>query len=407
MTGSPAERNLLGAIILDSKQHAYVRKIVGADDFEDARMGVVFDQVGIRASQGLPVDAAIVNGLLPEWGVRGLHVEPFMWADADVYVHAAPEYADSVRAASAARSVRSLMQVAHTELTDGVGPLDVATNALNRLQKLVDGSTTGDLITKTLGELLEGSDDYDWVIPNTLERRDRIVFTGPEGSGKTTLARQIALLSAAGIHPFEFYAIPPVGVLVVDAENTEMQWRREVRLVAERAAARPGAVDPSKTINITTGQRIDITKGPHLAAIHRLIDRHKPDVLFIGPLYKLVPGAINSDEEAAPLIVALDSLRDRGVALVMEAHAGKAAGPNGDRDLRPRGSSALLGWPEFGYGLQPVQGRPGAVEMRPWRGGRDRKREWPRELVRGQLWPWEQQKHQTGQEVPDRTEQQR
>jgi hypothetical protein len=195
-----------------------------------------------------------------------------------------------------------------------------------------------------------------------------------------------------------------VRVLVVDAENTEMQWRREVRLTAERAAARQGAVDPSQAINITTGTRLDITKGPHLSSIHRLIDRHKPDVLFIGPLYKLVPNAINNDDEAAPLIVALDSLRERGVALVMEAHAGKSAGPNGDRDLRPRGSSALLGWPEFGFGLMPINGRPGAVEMRPWRGGRDRKRQWPRELVRGRLWPWEQPKHQRVVEPDDRTE---
>ncbi|MBK0297059.1 hypothetical protein IAE22_34985, partial [Bacillus sp. S34] len=78
----------------------------------------------------------------------------------------------------------------------------------------------------------------------------------------------------------------------------------------------------------------------------------RPDVLFIGPLYRLIPRAINSDDDAAPLLAALDTLRDRGLAMVIEAHAGHAVGHGGERDLRPRGSAALLGWPEFGLGLR-------------------------------------------------------
>ena len=86
-----------------------------------------------------------------------------------------------------------------------------------------------------------------------------------------------------------------------------------------------------------------------------------------------------SDDDAAPLLAALDTLRDRDVALVIEAHAGKATSDKGERNLAPRGSSALLGWPEFGLGLRPVKGKPHEIELIRWRGDRE-ERMWPRKL---------------------------
>jgi RecA-family ATPase len=191
---------------------------------------------------------------------------------------------------------------------------------------------------KTLRQVLLGVDTYDWVIPNFLERMERLVFTGGEGVGKTTLCRQIVVLAAAGIHPLTFQPMPPVRVLVVDAENSEKQWRRGVSWMA-KTAAREGSVDPTDRIFIKAGKRIDITRGTELAKIHRYIDEYKPDIVYIGPIYKLVPGSLNSDEDAAKLIVALDSLRERNVALIMEAHAGKKTDFGGLRNLEPRGSS--------------------------------------------------------------------
>jgi replicative DNA helicase len=387
MTGTQVERNLLGALIRDPLQVGRVHGMVGSVDFSDARLGVVFDGIVERLSRGDAVDAAIVDTALAGWGVRGLDTEPFQWADPSVYAFAAPEYAQGVRADAVRRESRNVANTMQEDLAAGADPMDAASAALNRLQTLVDGHSTGMLQTKTLAEILSGSDAYDWVIPGLLERKDRLIVTGPEGSGKTTFVRQLAVLAAAGIHPTTFEPIDPVKVLVVDAENTERQWRRAVRW-STRRAREVGVVDPALAINIVAGNRIDITRGSHLSEIHRLIDRHKPDVLFIGPLYKLVSKAINNDDDAAPLIVALDSLRERDIALVMEAHAGKAASSLGERDLRPRGSAALLGWPEFGFGLRPDPEMVGYVDIQKWRGDRD-ERNWPKKMKRGEQWPWE------------------
>jgi RecA-family ATPase len=41
------------------------------------------------------------------------------------------------------------------------------------------------------------------VIPGLLERRDRLMLTGEEGLGKSYLLRQIAVMAAAGLDPFD------------------------------------------------------------------------------------------------------------------------------------------------------------------------------------------------------------
>jgi hypothetical protein len=388
VTGSAAERNLLGSLIVDAASYRMADGLVSSEDFEDARLGAVWGGLVLMASTNQSVSAEAIVNRFPEWGVRGLTAaDPWEWTT-DALPYAVAEYATSVRADSVRRQLLALVSsLREATIDQGAAPLDVATDAMGNLARIVDGAASGRLATKTLGEVLAGEDSYDWVIPGLLERKDRAVFTGAEGAGKTTFCRQVVVLSAAGIHPFTFQPIKPLRWLVIDAENTETQWRRAVRYTTARAA-QVGSVSPVDRVHIKAGSRINIAKGPHLSEIHRLIDIHKPDAVYIGPLYKMVPGAINNDDDAAPLIVALDSLRDRGVALLMEAHAGKSTNMQGDRNLAPRGSSALLGWPEFGLGLQPHEEDPDLVRIVRWRGDRD-ERDWPKYLRRNASdWPW-------------------
>lgn len=243
---------------------------------------------------------------------------------------------------------------------------------------------------KPLGDILSADIRYDWLVPELLERRDRLMVTGHEGSGKSWLLRQMVVSMAAGLHPFTLNkTVEPLKCLVVDTENTEQQWGRAARYITS-IAEQHGKGKPRENVHVSAGVRIDLSKPSDINQIHRLIDTHKPDVLYIGPLYKLVARAITTDDDAAPLILALDAIRDRGLCLLMEAHAGHAKGVNGTRDLRPRGSSALLGWPEFGFGLDPHETDNNAAWWSAWRGGRET-RHWPKLLRRGyegEL-PWE------------------
>ena len=383
-----AEEKVLGAVILDPNQYRFVSEIISGEDFSTQQMGVVFDKIGEMIFTGQHVDTITVVNSWSDWNLRGLDSSVvFSWANAEVSTYSATEYASVVRKDSVRRALLSVGQKILGDINDtSVSPIDKVTEAVNSLNEIRSGSSTSEIRAKKLKDILDGEDTYDWLIPGLLERRDRLIVTGPEGFGKTTFIRQISILAAAGINPITFNRIDPVRVLVVDAENTEMQWRRAVRSISE-TAARLGLADPREVIHIAAGKRIDITKGSHLAEIHKLVDTHNPDMLMIGPLYKLVSKAINSDDDAAPLIVALDSLRDRGLSLIMEAHAGKSANADGERDLRPRGSAALLGWPEFGFGLRPVPGDSDSVVLSRWRGDRDQ-RDWPKKMRKGGVWPW-------------------
>jgi len=254
------------------------------------------------------------------------------------------------------------------------------------------------LSPKSLGDLLKLEFEHDWLIPGLLERRDRLVLTGTEGTGKSHLLRQIAISSAAGLHPFKpTQTIKPLRVLVVDAENSEQQWSRGARYVAD-LSRRCGSGDPMANVTVSAGTRLDFTRKSDVDEVHRLIDTFEPDLLYIGPLYKLVPKEISTDDDAAPLIVALDSLRERGLTMLMEAHAGHSKGSGGDRDLRPRGSSALMGWPEFGMGLRLTDFDDSMVNVVKWRGDRE-VRDWPSRLRRGLNgeMPWVPVRHLGGE----------
>ncbi|MGX5770804.1 AAA family ATPase [Microbacterium trichothecenolyticum] len=388
-----AERYVIGAMLADPRM---VRPVQGEGlvprDFADVRLGDIYAGIVRLAAEGKEIDYVTVWQHLDGWNIRNVDLTDLSrWVDEAHAPRSAPFHAGIVRDAAVARRLREIGR----SLAETKEPALALTQGIEALRDLRDRETvslSGGV--KYLGEVLdvpEDEDSYEWVVPDLIEKRDRLLLTGTEGGGKSTFLRQIAVLSSAGIHPFSFYPMPPVKVLVVDAENSERQWRRAVRTMADNARLR-GHADPRQQVALEClTKQIDITRAGDLGAIHRMIDAAEPDVLLIGPLYKLVPRAIKDDDDAAPVLAALDNLRERNVALLIEAHAGHTtSGKGGERDLRPRGSSALLGWPEFGFGLRKEAEHHGrkVTSLVRWRGDREL-RAWPTKLTQGQLWPWE------------------
>lgn len=309
-------------------------------------------------------------------------------------------YASPAEAESYASIVRSLALKRRTT-SELVGALHAARNPnanaegflaslVTKFTNLRDAGSNPQIDALTLRELLDREDEpYDWLIPNVLERGDRLILTGEEGLGKSVLLRQIAVAAAAGLHPFGRGRIDPIKSLIIDCENSERQVRRGMRsLVA--SVGKYGHRDPHDFVMVECTGRIDITSDLVLSRIHQTIDAQLPDLIVIGPMYRLTPKAIQTDDEAAPVLAALDTIKDRGIALLIEAHAGHSAGATGVRNMRPRGSSALLGWPEFGYGLMADRDHENEYLLKRWRGDRDQ-RDWPEHLERGRYdrhLPW-------------------
>jgi len=238
----------------------------------------------------------------------------------------------------------------------------------------------------------EVSDDsYDWVIPNLLEKRERVIVVAAEGVGKTMLARQIAILTSLGVQPFTFQRMQPIRTLTVDLENPERIIRRSSRDIFG-AAMSYGYAKKSLASLVIKPDGLNLLSATDRLLLESYIEDAKPELLVMGPLYKsfIDPGNRTSEAVAIEVVKYLDTIRTvYGCALWLEHHA-----PLGEsqtsRNLRPFGSAVWSRWPEFGLSLQqdPTSVGEYVYDVKHFRGERD-ERHWPLKMKRGKKFPFE------------------
>lgn len=231
---------------------------------------------------------------------------------------------------------------------------------------------------KELFEFLdEPEPEYEWLIPDLLERGDRLIVTGCEGFGKSTLLRQMCLQTAAGIHPFTLDQMTPCRTMLLDLENPRRHLRRKIKELAYLAPIERGLVEI-----VSIPQGVNLLNPVHLEWLHTRIEAHQPALICAGPTYKMSLGDPKDEEQARGVAAALDHIRGLyGCTLILEAHQPYAA-QGASRPERPYGASLWSRWPEFGLHLA----KDG--QLRHWRGERD-ERQWPKRLARGNPWPWQ------------------
>lgn len=386
----PADRHTELAVLaacLESKvARDEARKALTASDFYYPQHAEIWEAMRKLDGHGKSVDPVTISAILKP-GTLAHALLPDLITQVS-HPDGIADYAAIVRGWAQKRRIQQLATRAHQKaMMSGMLPAGFAATIAAEFAAVRDAGAD-DVEALTLAELLDlPEQEYDWIIPGLLERGDRLMVTGEEGLGKSSLLRQIAILAAAGIHPFATARrIEPIKALIYDAENSRRQFVRKTRELHTFACL--NGSDPGPRVMVETTGRVDITRDRDLARIHSLCDALQPDVLVIGPLYRLVPRAINTDDEASPLLAALDTLKDRGIALLIEAHAGKSVVENGGgRNMAPRGSSALLGWPEFGYGMRKHEGMSDYCDFIPWRGARD-ERAWPARMKRAGHMTW-------------------
>ena len=224
-----------------------------------------------------------------------------------------------------------------------------------------------------------------------IERTERVIVVAAEGVGKTMLARQVAILSGCGVHPFTYQRMRQVRTLTVDLENPERIIRRTSREIYNAAFARGYTKSPTAEL-LVKPSGFDLMKPEDREVLERAIEDTKPELLIMGPLYKAFvdPGGRTAEAVAVEVAKYLDYIRDSyQCALWLEHHA-----PLGEsmtnRQLRPFGSAVWSRWPEFGIALTPdiSSGMAYTYDVKHFRGARD-DRPWPTKIKRGRLFPFE------------------
>lgn len=241
--------------------------------------------------------------------------------------------------------------------------------------------------------LAMGFEDDQFVIPNTLAREERVLVTGFEGHGKSTLLRQMAVMCAAGIHPWTLMEMTPCRVLVVDAENGLRQMQGSwSQLVGRAAHHRRPIARGMLNIEAVYLSQPDLTSLDGRAWLHERVAAYRPDVIFLGPIQNLTGRDVKDDEVVRRLKRTVDEARMISQsAVVMEHHAPHKAQGDKERSVRPYGSSLFMKWPDFGYGMKPTD-EEGTYDWHRTRYPRERTRQWPERIRQGRPnsveWPW-------------------
>lgn len=387
-----AERAVLGSCLASPRAYEAASDALSDEDWYLPAHLAVWQLMRQVSASGRPVDPITVNGALvgADAEVKRLVDAPLLGA---LYGGIASplsvgHYAELVAEAGLRRRLITAAQGVMQRATTMDNPAEVAEWAVTEMTIARNTQTTAEASDVDVLDLIEEQTTDDWVIPGLLARGDRLILTASEGLGKSTLLRQIAVMSAAGLHPFTTENIRPVRVLVVDCENGRKLSRDRYRPLVKQAELSGRPVADRLRVDIRPSG-LDLMSAPDAALLLRTVERTKPDLMLIGPIYRLHEDDPNDEKAARRVAAVLDRCRATGCAVITEAHTPHTDGAGGHM-LRPFGSSLWKRWPEFGYCLKlsaDSDYAARACKLIPWRGPRD-ERDWPDGLQAGGLWPW-------------------
>lgn len=294
--------------------------------------------------------------------------------------------------AAAARELRVLGQRVVQMVDDHRPPEDAIQAALDELQVIQRVARGKHEVLSVSAEdfLTNRAEEPTWVIPGLLAQQDRLVLTGSGGLGKSTLLWLISVCGAAGMDPFDWQggvAYEPCRVLIADCENP--RYDQQTRLWNLRKLIRSKGGDYENRLTIAgEGNPMDLMDRPTAAALLATVEHDKPDLVYLGPFYKLHNDDPDKEITVKKVTNVIDQIRATGAAVIMEAHTGKDARRGGS--MEPSGSNMWTWWPEFGVGMRLNPDAP--EEMRHCRLERWRidrvTRSWPEAIETGGAWPW-------------------
>jgi hypothetical protein len=398
-----AEESLLGAMLLKSEVIEEASKRLTPDDFYKPGNGHVFAAITNLHAMGEPADPVTVAEMLDRMDMLQSIGGPAYLINLQAGTPATSNAARYAKIIEEHALLRRLIGVAGEiaeigyDLPDDVPEaLESARNLINALA--ISGITAGSVPDDVwiLDEFLDRPDIElpPWCVEGLLRVGWRVMIVAGEGVGKTVLLRVIGMAAAQGVQPFTHERTDPVRTLIVDLENPDESIMEVCNPIREQAMdAVDEDYDPERAWLWHRPSGINLRDRADRNAFEAVLQHTKPDLVCMGPLYKVYEvGQRDNDEQAAKETMrVLDDFRTRyKFGLLLEHHAPKGSN-GGKRELTPYGTSLWLRWPEIGINLNPEsmdEGDFSIMKLGRWRGDR-LKNQWPDRIRRGGKWLWD------------------
>ena len=391
-----AERAVIGGLILAPTEITGLGSLTVADFYQPAHVSI-FAAIRAAVDTGERVDELVILETLQRRGdLQRVGGAPYLHtcAAAIPSVGNLGYYARLVQQAATRRRLHGLavklQQACYAHDVDDA--LDTAAEVGVAVGLLADEKAHDLDVTREVVELgafvNQPVEPYDWIIPGLLDRMDRVIVVSGEGAGKSTWARQVAISLGQGLHPLNpNLRIPPKRSLIVDLENPPNNIRRKSRFIVNVAESHGGWSSENVYLWSRPGG-VNIRKAGDFGLLERVVAHVRPDIVFLGPIYKAALGGSDRGEQVAgETAFALDRIREKyRVCMWLEHHAPMEQ--DGQRKLRPIESGLWSRWPEFGIALRRDGQGSKTFRLERFRGDRD-ERCWPDELTWGARWPFE------------------
>lgn len=377
------EDYLLSSILLDGPEiiARCLRSGISRRSFSTEQNAVIFDRLLDLARRQVPIDVGTLAEDLRSFKLLdavGGYAYLVQISSALPTTAQAGFYIEKVREASGRRSVLQIVTWAGEKAKDGA-ELEEISAGLSDLQKQLAALGLGDPSVETRpmssygypegddANILIGQDDY-------LGRGGGMLLVSHAGAGKSSLIYGMMMTYALGWLWNGIRCNGALKTLCVQSEDSDRYIGKIRASFAHRHKLTQEQVDQIDRNCVIA--RVKGKSGEEFfVELQKLIDRHKPDIVILNPIYLYVEGDIAKSEFAQPFLVRLDAINAaEKFGYIIVHHTGKPAQRN-QKGERPDvddwetvylgfGSSYLANWPRCSALLEPVAKSPGRFVLK-------------------------------------------
>jgi hypothetical protein len=215
-----------------------------------------------------------------------------------------------------------------------------------------------------------------WTVEGIWSRDAHGLIAGEPKSYKSLIATDLAVSVASGTNFLGHFEVPQTGpVIIIQEENTPAMMKDRLEKVAYsrglagRASANGRVLSleaPAELpIFLMNNHRFDLTNDDHIEFLEDQIQRIRPVLIVLDPIYLMTPGVDeNSAQAMIPVLTKLLTLKQEyGVGILIVHHYNK---PRQEEDRSPgnriSGTNVFYRWFESALYVEKLP-QPGAVKV--------------------------------------------